>query len=88
MVAGHLHAEGSSMSEEKRVTFSLEERDQRDNVSLAPVRLVGGRTEREGRLQVRRRPAVTSVTSTAGSLGVGDVRLFGDIRLFGDVNMR
>ena len=54
MVAGHIHAEGSSMSEEKRVTFSLEERDQRDNVSLAPVRLVGGRTEREGRLQVRR----------------------------------
>ena len=52
MVAGHIHAEGSSMSEEKRVTFSLEERDQRDNVSLAPVRLVGGRTEREGRLQV------------------------------------
>ena len=57
MVAGHIHAEGSSMSEEKRVTFSLEERDQRDNVSLAPVRLVGGRTEREGRLQVRRRAA-------------------------------
>ncbi|XP_037072320.1 LOW QUALITY PROTEIN: protein bark beetle-like [Pollicipes pollicipes] len=52
MVAGHLHAEGSSMSEEKRVTLSLQERDQRDNVSLAPVRLVGGRTEREGRLQV------------------------------------
>ena len=43
------------MSEEKRVTFSLEERDQRDNVSLAPVRLVGGRTDREGRLQVRER---------------------------------
>ena len=52
MVAGHLHAEGSSLSEGKRITLGLQERSSRSNVSLAPVRLVGGRTELEGRLQV------------------------------------
>ena len=53
MVAGHLHAEGSSLAEEKRVSLSLQERSGRSNVSLAPVRLVGGSTALEGRLQVR-----------------------------------
>ncbi|KAF0308456.1 Protein bark beetle [Amphibalanus amphitrite] len=52
MVAGHLHAEGSSLADEKRITFGLQERGIRSNVSLAPVRLVGGKTDREGRLQV------------------------------------
>lgn len=51
MVGGHFHAEGSDHSDGDAVKFTLFDPG-RVNASDAPVRLIGGRTRKEGRLQV------------------------------------
>jgi len=53
LVGGELVAEGSS-SQDGGITFTLMDRIQRENVSTeVVVRLVGGKTNEEGRLQVK-----------------------------------
>jgi hypothetical protein len=51
MVGGQFHAEGFAHSEGSNVKFTLFDIG-RINATDAPVRLVGGRTRKDGRLQV------------------------------------
>lgn len=57
MVGGHFHAEGSGHSDGNSVKFTLFDPG-RVNASDAPVRLVGGRTRKDGRLQVSGQPYI------------------------------
>ena len=52
MIGGQFHAEGFEHADGNMVKFTLFDTG-RLNATDAPVRLVGGRTRKEGRLQVR-----------------------------------
>jgi len=54
MVGGRFHAEGYELSEEGAVKFTLFNPG-RVNATDAPVRLVGGKNGKEGRLQVSKK---------------------------------
>lgn len=54
MVGGHFHAEGSGHADGSAVKFTLFDPG-RVNATDAPVRLVGGRTRKDGRLQVNKK---------------------------------
>jgi len=53
MVGGQFHSEGFGYGDGEMVKFTLFEMG-RINATDAPVRLVGGKTRKDGRLQVRK----------------------------------